>query len=303
MSRITAHIKYLLRSTDCVSVPGFGAFIVQHIPARYDSASETFFPPRREIVFNSAVCHNDGVLISSIARKESISAEAATRIVASEVEAFLNQLSSDGEVAFGNIGFFSHESGKNVFHPNAEKNFLNPIAIAPYIKPEVVSTETEFEKGRSHLWVRPLQIAASIIVLFILGILFSTPISVEHSTIAYAKSGLPEISMPKKAVIIDSLAVELNIAIPTDEDATAIFEAPACNYDSFKYGLVVASLANHKQAEEFIAAHPGHNLAVINSAGRIRIIAAGSNSLAELQTIAESQAFKKEFPQSWPCRK
>lgn len=302
MNRIISHTEFILRTTDCVALPGLGAFIVQNIPARYDSASHTFYPPFREIVFNPEIRHNDGILASSVARKENIGYEDACRIISSEIEVMKASLPNDGEYKFGNLGTFHSENGRLVFCPVEQSGVLPQINILPLSEREKPEVRRPDDSVRSTFFIRGLQIAATIIVLFILGIMLSTPISVEHSTVAYAKASLPTVSMPKKAVIVDSVAVELLIAIPFDLDSKADYNIPDEN-SSGKYGLVVASLATIGDAEKFISHHPDRSLQIYSSGSRIRIIAFSGDNPAELLRLANEPDFKKEFPEVWTCLK
>lgn len=69
MERLSIHIEYLLLRHDCVVVPGFGAFINARSEARVDSESGQVYPMMREVRFNSALVHDDGLLAGSFARK------------------------------------------------------------------------------------------------------------------------------------------------------------------------------------------------------------------------------------------
>ena len=109
MNNVTAHIEYLLLFRDCVIVPSFGAVLAHCAPARYDSASGEFMPPRREFSFNGGLTRGDGLLVASVARREGISYEAASRIVAEGVESMKRQLAADGVLPLGRIGVLKTE--------------------------------------------------------------------------------------------------------------------------------------------------------------------------------------------------
>ena len=120
MLTIIHHIEYLLRRNDCVVVPGFGAFVVQTRAAGIDEAGEMLLPPSRMLSFNGAIDHNDGMLASSIMRKESVSYDKAVDVLASEVKSLKNQLVADKELMFGKLGMFRlSEEGQMVFEPSA----------------------------------------------------------------------------------------------------------------------------------------------------------------------------------------
>ena len=62
---------------ECVVVPGFGAFMLNHESARYDAKTQRFLPPSRTLGFNPEVRHNDALLLGSISRREGVSLENA----------------------------------------------------------------------------------------------------------------------------------------------------------------------------------------------------------------------------------
>lgn len=65
MFSIIEHIEYLMTRHDCVTVPGWGAFIANYSIAEYDAVHEVFTRPCRTIGFNASVSHNDGLLVQS----------------------------------------------------------------------------------------------------------------------------------------------------------------------------------------------------------------------------------------------
>jgi len=103
------HLEYLLRRHDCVTVPGIGALMVRYRPARFDSRNPlVLLPPSREVVFNGALTESDGILESSVARRDGISFEVARRIVKEEAESLFHQLRTFGAIALGRLGELSY---------------------------------------------------------------------------------------------------------------------------------------------------------------------------------------------------
>ena len=79
--QLTKHISYLLYRYDCVTVPGFGAFLGTPSPAQLDTESETIYPPTKTISFNAQLQSNDGLLANAIAVEQQTSYEKAVRLV------------------------------------------------------------------------------------------------------------------------------------------------------------------------------------------------------------------------------
>lgn len=128
MKCIDRHISYLISRHDCVIVPGWGAFVAQHIPARINRERSCIVPPSRQIGFNPSLNHNDGLLASSIARANGISYDSALETVSEQVASLRTQLQAEGEVSMGHIGNFTDKGNGIVeFQP-----FATPITSPSY---------------------------------------------------------------------------------------------------------------------------------------------------------------------------
>ncbi len=110
MERLSIHIEYLLLRHDCVVVPGFGAFINARSEARVDSESGQVYPMMREVRFNSALVHDDGLLAGSFARKYRVPFAEGREMLRKSIESLRRTMASDGEVTIGRIGIISSES-------------------------------------------------------------------------------------------------------------------------------------------------------------------------------------------------
>lgn len=126
MTPLILHIEYLLQRHDCVAIPGIGALIVEYFPARIDENDYTILPPTRSISLNTYITHDDGLLASSIARREGVSFEQARTLMQKEIESIREALRQEGEFEIGNIGILRlNEENKPEFHP-----LLSPSSLA-----------------------------------------------------------------------------------------------------------------------------------------------------------------------------
>ena len=94
----------MLRSNDCVILPGFGGFIAHDVPAYYVSEEGLYFPPSRSISFNAAITMNDGVLAQSYMRSYQVDYARATYMIDMAVEELLDTLYEEGSVTLPRIG-------------------------------------------------------------------------------------------------------------------------------------------------------------------------------------------------------
>ena len=72
---ISIYISELLFLHDCVILPDFGGFIASNKPASLNSKTGELSPPFKELMFNTTLKTNDGLLLSYIVEKEKISHE------------------------------------------------------------------------------------------------------------------------------------------------------------------------------------------------------------------------------------
>lgn len=149
MNHVLSHIEYLVRRYDCVVLPSWGAFIANYQPACYDEGLNVMYPPRRELSFSANVDHNDGLLISSVARRERMPFNLASRLVEEEISAMKYQLANDGEVSLGRIGRFikQTEGASAIFQPSAQIASLSAGGFdALHVEPLMHKVKAEAER-------------------------------------------------------------------------------------------------------------------------------------------------------------
>lgn len=121
---ITAFIRELLFSHDCVIMPGFGGFIGNYTPARIDKSTSTFYPPVKQISFNRNLNHNDGLLVGRISDHAKLNYGDARNIVEEFVAGIRRKLEKGEKVTFDNIGsFINNREGNVQFEPDRNVNY------------------------------------------------------------------------------------------------------------------------------------------------------------------------------------
>ena len=145
--QLSKAINSLLYTNDCVTVPGFGSFIVNKFSSVYDEKKGKFYPPSRRVSFNPKIKNNDGLLANFISEKESISYEVAVKNIHNEVISWKKKLNTE-PILLNNIGELSYNSDENIiFSPDLDSNhFLGSYGLPSiYYKkqPDLVSTYNE----------------------------------------------------------------------------------------------------------------------------------------------------------------
>ncbi|MDE6559244.1 MAG: hypothetical protein K2K29_05115, partial [Muribaculaceae bacterium] len=104
MTPLILHIEYLIQFHECVILPGIGAFVTEYVPSRLDSESGIITPPSKSISLNRAIKHDDGMLATSIARKEGIKFEDARTLLYREINNITSTLLKNKTYPLGRIG-------------------------------------------------------------------------------------------------------------------------------------------------------------------------------------------------------
>lgn len=137
--KIEQYISQLLYRYQCVTVPGFGAFLTEFQSAQLDANSHSFYPPKKMISFNPFIKNNDGLLANHLAQSEKISYEIAVNVIHNEVSHWKTKIQEFGNFSIKNIGNFSLNSEKNiVFFPADQINYLKEsFGLSSFISPSV----------------------------------------------------------------------------------------------------------------------------------------------------------------------
>lgn len=136
---IESYISQLLYRYQCVTVPGFGAFLTEIQSAQLIESSHSFFPPKKVISFNAHLKNNDGLLANHIAQAEKTSYEYAVSAIQYEVHNWKKALQENGLFSIKNVGNFSLNADKNlIFTPYDQTNYLtNSFGLSAFVSPVV----------------------------------------------------------------------------------------------------------------------------------------------------------------------
>lgn len=341
MNNVIRHIEYLVHRHDCVVMPKWGAFIANYKPACYDEKLGLMYPPVRELSFNAEVDYNDGLLATSIARKNAISFSQASRIVEEEISSMKQQLNLDGEISLGKVGRFIRQDEVSViFEPttnqSATQNFgfttLSIRQLSDKVRTDAVNTgRIELPKyGRlSRIGLRAAKIAAvAAIVAGVSLILLRPSLFNRHDDMAsiapvIAQKSVQTSSLPSieqsKALYITLPHEKSEKEIKADDDNKVIVE----NKDSFgegnatkpvddnkkglrlnsndRYCLVVASLPSPELAQKFINENSDIELRMLSKDGKYRIYASTGNTTNEVMEGKQYPVIKARYSDAWVC--
>ncbi|RYZ80292.1 MAG: hypothetical protein EOO68_37550, partial [Moraxellaceae bacterium] len=141
--KIEHYISRLLYRYQCVTVPGFGAFLAEFQSAQIQESSNSFYPPKKRISFNPHLKNNDGLLANHIAESEKTSYDDAVLSIQNEVAIWKDILKVNGYFTLKNIGELSLNADQNVvFSPSENLNyFTGSFGLGSFVSPKVKREE------------------------------------------------------------------------------------------------------------------------------------------------------------------
>ena len=159
---LSNHISKLLFDHDCVTVPGFGSFLGNYKSAQYDFKEQKFYPPSKQISFNSQIKDNDGLLAKEISKTLGLSYEESLKKVHHSVLSWIKQIKSD-TIVLKNIGeLYLNREDKIIFIPSNELNHLKesfglpPVFISEIeeIKSFTKNTRTSLKSKKKNYFIQ-----------------------------------------------------------------------------------------------------------------------------------------------------
>ena len=235
---IEKHISDLLYRYQCVTVPGFGAFLTETVSAHVTGSASSFFPPKKVVSFNANVKNNDGLLANHVALQEKMSYELAVIKIGDVVNEWTYLLQNRNRVVLKNIGEISVNNEMNwVFEPANTVNYLTDSFglssfVSPEITREVLKQEVEALEEKAPIIFTPerkkdysyLKYAAIFVVMLGAGGFgYKTYYDqqIETKTLAVQKNVQEKVQQQiQQATFVISApveAVELSVAAPVEE--------------------------------------------------------------------------------------
>lgn len=130
---ISEYIAELLKYNECVVIPEFGAFISNYKPAQFDQKKNTFLPPSKEVVFNSKIKSNDGLLINHLVEVDKITYHNAEIAVLNFVDRINAKLDNGESVEFEKLGTFQFDkSGVLLFNPISSFELIEAYGLSEF---------------------------------------------------------------------------------------------------------------------------------------------------------------------------
>ena len=236
--QIEKHISDLLYRYQCVTVPGFGAFLTETVSAHVTGSASSFFPPKKVVSFNANVKNNDGLLANHVALQEKMSYELAVIKIGDVVNEWTYLLQNRNRVVLKNIGEISVNNEMNwVFEPANTVNYLtDSFGLTPFVSPEitreVLKQEVEAleekapiiftpERKRDYSYLKYAAVFVTMLGAGGFGYMTYNNQQIETKTLAVQKKVQEKVQQQiQEATFVISApveAVELSVAAPVEE--------------------------------------------------------------------------------------
>lgn len=172
---IKTHIQTLIFTHDCVILPKLGGFVTSYASAYIDYKSGKIYPPSKNILFNSKLQTNDGILVSHIAKLHNITYSEASSLIDNEVSTIKDNLNRGIPCHFNGIGtILQNKDGRLIFEPENSINFLQQSFGLPSaeIVRTVVSHRSDLKRNYTvKTFIRQgIAAAIAIMLIFVAGL-------------------------------------------------------------------------------------------------------------------------------------
>jgi hypothetical protein len=260
MLRIVSHLEYLLKNYDCVIVPQLGGFVLQAEAASYVAATHLFRPMQKDVVFNTSLKYDDGLLAEQYMNCYGVSFQQARRMMEEDVEEIKALLFKELKVLLGNVGtLYRGTEGQITFQSGDTEVFsvdsygLTTFQVRPW--EELQHENKTFVAAKKNIYYLPINrkilrgvaIAAAAIALFLM---ISTPVKDINPTL-YTASFVPTEIVRTRAHADTTLLAAHTPA--TKKSAVATRKAGQSIANTPMYYVIISSVKTKKQADEIIS--------------------------------------------------
>lgn len=262
MLRIVSHLENLLLVNDCVIVPRFGGFVLHDVSASYDESKHLFRPMHRDIVFNTTLRYNDGLLTESYMKKYDIEYHQAYRLVEDDVDELKSLIYDNREVSFGTIGLFRLGNEAQIVFKPVDSGFqsIESYGLSAFRLRTVQSLEREKaallannrkEENDTIFYIpvnrKLLKGIAGVAAAIAMFLVVSTPVR-QMDTNAYTANFIPT-----EVVSTNRVPVSTSV-VTTEKKAAPVVEKKAEQPKPKQtYYVIVSSMNTEAQADAFIA--------------------------------------------------
>lgn len=254
MQEIFSILLKLMKEHSCVIIPDLGGFVMNAKPAVVDYASNFFMPPSKELLFNSHLTHNDGLLAHALMQEKHLSFEEATKQISAAVAEVKAALSTKGHYTVGSFGSFASTAGGYLFRfADMQVDDLSSFGLREFYFPRLEEAQEapvqQTAPKSTHSFPSFLVGGVAAVVAMLL---FTQPVSDErHIDMAnFSPAQMKEVVLPQKSyyLVVDKFSTE-EAALSYGDSLSALMEDSTQHFEVLRM-----------DGEFLLAAHPTKSL-------------------------------------------
>lgn len=326
MLRLVTHIERLLLTHDCVMVPELGGFVLQSVPAAYSAEEHIFRPMRKDLLFNSTLKHQDGLLAESYMKMYGVDFRKAVEMLGEDVEALRHRLNESGQIDMGTVGILRKgNEGQYVFTPSGDNQlsvsayglpsfYFAPLSLLRKEADELfIPVARHEERRKDAIYIRinrnVLRATTAVAAVAALVLLISTPVK-DVNTSTYKASFIPtalksELTVTEPVVIEPAVetasVVAETIVSPAPEAETPAVQA-APQYSGKIYYAIVGSFPNEEAGDKFIRGVDKNlypDVAYVKKGDKVRVYANKFNNREDAEAYINSLRQTEKYKDAW----
>lgn len=234
---IDHYISELLYKHDCVILPGFGGFVGNYCSARVHPINHTFYPPSKNILFNSNLKGDDGLLSHMLSVSENISYEKAKDILKSFTDECEDKLKDGQTLNFNKIGSIRKDvEGSLLFSQDNSINYLEEsYGLPSFVSQPILREHIQGRLEKKFIDRKPIPLRLKkkkpiyLVYLILIPILFFTgwyflPKNEDDNNVQESSLGVST-ELTNEAVLTEK-------KIPVDKTETDFKEAAIANKET-----------------------------------------------------------------------
>ncbi|NOY97151.1 MAG: SPOR domain-containing protein [Chlorobi bacterium] len=297
---LSPFIKDLLFEHEYVIVPGLGAFVSNYKPAYLDEGKNVYFPPSKEITFNSKLKNNDRLLVDYLIEKTGIREYAAVKNIETFREEVQYRLDNGERIEIKGLGFLYTDDKQTIMFESApaenllrDSYGLQAVSLSNNKEASLTGVvadkkEDKVARKRKKAWVWLLIIPIVITGIFIYLNILYPPATIPPIPPPTTKGPLPGNST---ALIDSAQAVSDSIV---EQDTVVPEIKPAA--ETAKYYLIGGSFKEQGNADKFFnrVSRKGYKPIHMGQQGNFFIVAIGEYSNSKDAISAKKEFLEKE---------
>lgn len=306
MNKTVEHyISELLFLHDCIILPNFGGFVSSPQSVKLNKITGVLTPPSKQILFNTNLKTNDGLLITHISNKEDVSQDLAKNEVENYVAIITEKLNSSKVLRIDKIGLFTlGKEGNIIFLQDSTNNYNLDSFGMKTIHNKAVARETIVEEKvaatiktiRTHNNSPKTFLRAAAVIIPLVALSYLTISEQNNINNIYTQMASLNPFTPTK-VIETTNKIEEEVVIITpkiiDEEVAPVIISQKTYY------IIAGAFAEQKNANKMLAKLNkwNYNATIVEGGNFLRVSYDTFNN--KDKAIIALNKIKQENPEAW----